>query len=293
MPVERQDVAGLEQAAVEPVDLLGAEEAAVPRHLREQLAEGGREDARPAVGGLRQPLEDALRQQAGVLGEQAEQDPVQEVGHPLRVVAARAEALGDLGEVARRLLGDLGRRDVRAEALGGREDVAEGLEGVGRVVGGQVVEGDDLHDRAQAGEVGVDLDPLEVADHQERRVAEVVLVAHQLDVGGPQVLVLALVLPGEEVALPGVGEAVAAGGLADPLLEGVLGAGRIGLVGGRLAEHPAEVDEVLLRGGLLRGRHAAPLRRERARRQGRLGRHASRSPAEDRVDPGEHQLELR
>ena len=47
-----------------------------------------------------QAREDALRQQAGVLGEQAEQDPVQEVGDGLRVVAARAEALGDLGEVA-------------------------------------------------------------------------------------------------------------------------------------------------------------------------------------------------
>ena len=158
--------------------------------------------------------------------------------------------------------------------LGRGEDVAEGLEGVGRVVGGQVVEGDDLHDRAQAGEVGVDLDPLEVADDQERRVAEVVLVAQQLDVGGLQVLVLALVLPGEEVALPDVGEAVAAGGLGDALLEGVLGAGGVGLVGGRLAEHPAQVDEVLLGGGLLRGRHAAPLRRERAGCQGRLGRHA-------------------
>ena len=91
---QRQDVAGLEQAAVEPVDLLGAEEAAVLRHLREQLAEGGREDARAAVGGLRQPREDALRQEAGVLGEQAEQDPVQEVGDVLRVVAARRGGSG-------------------------------------------------------------------------------------------------------------------------------------------------------------------------------------------------------
>ncbi len=40
--------------------------------------------------------------------------------------------------------------DSRAELLGRREDVAEHLEGVGGVVGRQVVEGDELHDRAEA-----------------------------------------------------------------------------------------------------------------------------------------------
>ena len=115
----------LEQAAVEPVDLLGAEQAAVLGHLREQLAEGGREHARAALGGLREPLEDALRQEAGVLREEAEQDPVQEVGDVPRVVAAAAEALGDLGEVAGGPLGDLGRGDVGRKLLGQREDVAE------------------------------------------------------------------------------------------------------------------------------------------------------------------------
>jgi len=50
---------------------------------------------------------------------------------------------------------------------------------------------------------------------------------------------------------------------------------------------------VFLGGGLLGGRDAVPLRRERRGRQARLGRHASRSPAEDRVDPGEDQFELR
>ncbi len=134
---------------------------------------------------------------------------------------------------------------------------------------------------------------VDVAHDEQRRVAEVVLVGEQLDVGGLEVLVLALVLPGEEVALPDVGEAVPSPGLGDPLLEGVLGADRVGLVRRRLAEHPAEVDEVLLGAGLLRGRHAAPLLGEGGRGQGRLGRHASRSPTEDRVDPGQDQVELR
>jgi ABC-type sugar transport system substrate-binding protein len=66
----------------------------------------------------------------------------------------------------------------------------------------------------------------------------------------------------------------AGAGLDDPLLECVLGADRVRFVGRRLAEHPAEVDEVFLGRGLLRGRDAAPLRRERRGRQARLGRHA-------------------
>ena len=37
---QRQDVAGLEQAAVEPVDLLGPEQPAVLAHLREQVRRG-------------------------------------------------------------------------------------------------------------------------------------------------------------------------------------------------------------------------------------------------------------
>ena len=139
---ERDDVGRVEQAAVEPVDLLGAEEAAVPAHLREQLAERLREDGGAAVGGFREAVEDALRQEAGVLGEQAEQDAVQEVGDLVRIVAPRPQALGDLGEVAGGLLGDLGWLDARPELVGGGEGAAEGLEGFGGVVGGQVVEGD-------------------------------------------------------------------------------------------------------------------------------------------------------
>ena len=105
---ERQDLAGVEQAAVEPVDLLGPEQAAVVGHLREQLAKGVAEHVASAPRGLAEAHEDALGQQPGILGEQAEQDPVQEVRDLVRVVAAIAEALGDLGEMAGGLLGDLG-----------------------------------------------------------------------------------------------------------------------------------------------------------------------------------------
>ena len=79
---------------------------------------------------------------------------------------------------------------------------------------------------------------------------------------------MALVLPGEEAALPDVGEAVPSPGLLDPALEGVLLAGGIGLVGGGLPHHPAQVDEVLLGRGLLGRGGAAPFLREGGRGQG-------------------------
>jgi len=98
------------------------------------------------------------------------------------------------------------------------------------------------------------------------RTQEPDYVAEQLDVGRLQILVLALVLPGEEVALPDVGEADSPVRLDDPLLERVLGADRVGFVRRRLAEHPAEVDEVGLGGGLLGGLDTPPLGGERGRR---------------------------
>jgi len=173
--------------------------------------------------------------------------------------------------VASGLLGDLGGLDARSQLLGRREEGSEGRECLGWVVGRQVVERDGVELGAEVGEVGPDLDRVEVGDDEERRVAQVLAVAEQLEVGGLEVLALALVLPAEEVLLPDVREPVAAGGLGDGLLEGVGLAGRIRLVGRRLAEHPAQVDEVFLGGGLLLRRVVAPLLGELARRQGRLG----------------------
>ncbi len=61
----------------------------------------------------------------------------------------------------------------------------------------------------------MDLDPLDIADDQERRVLEVLTVVEELLVGGLQVRPLALVLPGEEAALSDVGEAVPSPALGD------------------------------------------------------------------------------
>ena len=69
---------------------------------------------------------------------------------------------------------------------------------------------------------------------------------------------LALVLPGEAVALPDVGPALAAGVPAGAAFEAVAVAGGIGLGRRGLAEEPAEVDEVLLGCGALLELGGAP-----------------------------------
>lgn len=106
----------------------------------------------------------------------------------------------------------------------------------------------------------MDLGVGDVADDQERRVIEGFAVLAELAVGVGQVAVFppALVFPGELAAPPDIGKAVLAlrpggrgPGDGDALLKGVFGPGRVVFGGGRLAEHPAQIEEVFLAGGAL------------------------------------------
>ena len=157
--------------------------------------------------------DDALREQPRVLGEEAEDDAVEVVGDGLRVVAAVAHRAGDRGEARRGDLRDLVGRLLRSQRLGVERDGAEHPQRFGRalVAGGEVVEGDAVDLGAGAGEVGVDLDAVHVADDERGRVLEVLAVVEQLAVGGGEVGVRALVLPAEAAAPPDIGPALAAG----------------------------------------------------------------------------------
>jgi hypothetical protein len=97
----------------------------------------------------------------------------------------------------------------------------------------------------------VDLEPVEVADDQERRVLQGLAVPLELLIGGLEVAVLALVLPAELLLQPDVGPALLAVGRVDALLEGVPTSGRIDVSRLRLAEDSAQVGEVRLAGGPL------------------------------------------
>ena len=160
------------------------------------------------------------------------------------------------GERRRRALGK------RLPRLAGTQALRVGerpLQLVARGPVGQAVQ-PELVDPADAvGPVCMDAEPQHVRDDQQRRILQGQRVLPELRESGVQVGALALVLPGEVVALPDVGPAVAAGVLARAALEAVTRAGRVGFGGGWLAQQPAQVDEVLLRRRALLQLRSAPL----------------------------------
>ena len=148
---------------------------------------------------------------------------------------------------------------------GGEAAVGEG------VGGGEVGQGEGVDALDGVGEVGVDLEAVQVAHDEEGRAGEVFAVLEKLLVGRGQVLVLALVLPGEVAPVPDVGVAFPAAGLGDALLEGVEGAALVG--GGRvgLAEDFAQVAEVGLGGGAFGEGGGLPTGDEFGQGEGRHG----------------------
>ena len=100
----------------------------------------------------------------------------------------------------------------------------------------------------RAREVGVDLEAVEIAHDQQRRVFEVFAIEQKLPVGSGQVFVLAFVFPAEVAAHPHVGPTLAAARLAHAALERVPGAFRVGGGGLGLREQIAEIEKMLLAG---------------------------------------------
>ena len=93
--------AAVEEAAVEPLDALGAEEAAAARtSWRRARRRPSVKTAGSSVAGRRQAPQQSRRQQTRVLGEHAEEQLVEEVGDLVRLVPAVAQALGERGELA-------------------------------------------------------------------------------------------------------------------------------------------------------------------------------------------------
>ena len=204
--------ARLEEVAVEAAHRVHAEVAA-RGHGLEELGDGLSEALGFVLGLVQEAREEVVLEEADVLGEHAEDEAVQEVGHLLGVLAALAQALGDLADVP----GGLGRdglaRDAGLELLGIVEDGAEDFE-VARP--SHLLQRDGVDHRGRAREVGVDLQDVHVADHEEGRVLQGLAVAQELGVGLVQVGVALFVLPAEEAPLPHVGPARPPPSLATP-----------------------------------------------------------------------------
>ena len=117
---------------------------------------------------------------------------------------ALLQGAGDLGDRLGECFGDLRGGALRFEEIGileQRAEKAQILRAINLVVGELV----GLLDRAV--EVGADDVAVEIADDQQRRIEQRFAVAEQLLVGFVEVLLLALVFPGEAALFPHVGKA--------------------------------------------------------------------------------------
>ena len=271
--VQLENAGILEEMAVEVANLVLAEQAALG-HRAEKRFKGLGELPRGVEGDLGEFGKEVLRQQTRVLGEEAEDQPVEEPGDaevfPLgngdfgagvgvRQFDAFAllQRTGDLGKLLREGLGDLGGGALGFEEIGILEQEAENAQ-VFRAV--NLVVGELVGFLDGAVEVGADNVAVEIADDEQGRIEEGLAVAEELLVGFVQVLFLALVFPAEAALLPYVGKA-AFGGVAgvgvfeveklgvfdDTLLVAEeIAAGGVGLGWRLLAEQPAQVVEMPL-----------------------------------------------
>ncbi len=241
----------LEQAAVEPGDVVVAVFAAALLHGGEQFfdAAGGLVGV---VAGIGEELaEDPGGEQLFVFGEHAEQALDEEVGDAIAAAAAPAHGGSELGELAGGLGGDGGGGFLGAQLFGVGEDPGEELAFFWL---DQVVDADFARFVGVAGEGGVDDDALAVAHDEERRVVELQGVVGELLEGGVEVAAGFLVLPAEVAALPDIGPAVAAIGLLGAALEAVVvGVARFGN-----AKQVAEVVEMGLGAGAFGERVVLP-----------------------------------
>ena len=197
-----------------------------------------------------------IGQQAHVVGEHAEDEPVDEVRDHGRIVATRPQRLGDGREGRRRPLGKGAPGLARPQPLGIRKGPLQPV--TDRAVG-EVVEVEFIGSTDAVRPVGADAEPPQVGDDQQRRVLQRQRILPELRERRIKVGALAFVLPGEAVALPDVGPAVAARVFANATFKAIRRARRIGLSRRRLVQEPTEVEEVLMRRRPLFQRGIAPL----------------------------------
>ena len=214
-------------------------------HRVKELAEEFEEPGRLLQGLLQKPREQVLGKETDILGEETEDNPVEEESHVRRLQSTLTESVGYLGYP----LGGFGRDRLagtaRLEPFGLEEDRTHDFHVAGRVELGQA---DFVNNRWCCREVCMDDEAVHVRYDQEWRVLQGFAVLQKLVVRLVEVLVLTLVFPTKEATLPDVGPALAAAVLARALLEGKPFALRIGLRRFCMAKDLTKVEEVLLRG---------------------------------------------
>jgi hypothetical protein len=125
----------------------------------------------------------------------------------------------------------------------------------GDLIAPEVVEVELVNALLRGSVVGVYLESVEVADDQERRIAEVFPVVVELLIGSLQIFVLLasalFVLPSEVITPPYISEPITAVNLGNGFFEGESLADSVRGGWVRLAEHRAQIYEVRLRSATL------------------------------------------
>ena len=244
----------VEQAAVELEDVLKIEIAAL-RHVVEEAREIGLRLLGLALGGLQKLLPQPVRQKLHAVGEEAEDELIDEMRHRLAIGIAMLERVRNRLELVRGFLRKLRARAARTELVGLEEDGAKTIQ-IDRLR--EIVELEFVFRRRLVGPARLDAEDMRVAGDMQRRIFERGGVVSQLFERLVEIALLLFVLPGEEALLPDIGPSFAAADLGRALFEGKMVADRIVLGGSRVVEQPAEVDEMLLRRRPFGQRHRLP-----------------------------------
>jgi hypothetical protein len=187
--------------------------------------------------------EHGIGEQPNILGKHAEDESVDEMRDGLRVVSACAKPLRETGE----LLGGFFREHLAGlaglEPLRIAEDPFEALPVTGFM---QIIKRQLIGFLDRVGPVRMNTKPVHVADDEQRRIFQGHGILLQLNVGGPQVLMLALIFPAEMATFPDIRPAVATGQFGCATLKAIPFTIGISLRGRWLVQQPAQVNEMLL-----------------------------------------------
>ena len=167
-------------------------------------------------------------QKLHAVGEEAEDELVDEMRDRLAVGIAVLQAVGNRLELVGGFLGQLGPRAPRAQFVRIVEDGAEAGE-VDRL--GEVLELELVDRRDFVGPARLDAKDVRVAGDMQRRILERRGVAGQLFERLAEIALLLLVLPGEKALLPDVGPSFAAAGFRRALFEREMIADRVASMG--------------------------------------------------------------
>ena len=259
------------QVAFEVADFIDAERTAMG-HALKQRAHHLLQDRRLIAMPDDHLGEKLRRQKSDVLGEEAEDHPVEKLGHRMRIETTLPQALRDVAETGCGLFSNRAVGGAWSELVRLKEKAPQHLETADRA---DLAQCNPMHLRRSIGEINMDFQVAGIARDEQRRIVERLTVLQELFVSLGEVGPSALVFESEEAALPHIGPTSAAALLGGAFFEGEGLASSIQFGGRGVADQIAEIEKVLLVGGSLGKISSRPFDNEFGRR------HSTAMPAEE------------